>query len=188
MHKSASKSEGSQVCITQMHVPCSRGSLDWRGTPLERLLSLRLAPERKHPGPWWWCLPRTGPRRHRPWPPPAAKNMFTFHFSVRLSHLSEVCEAQCSDLSCSSSEYHVACFHHEAHSLLRLYSSAQACPNGYVNTTSTPNNSEEGADLSTVTCRNSNRAHFHTYVIIFFFFLEGGLTTPSSKSKHVNPE
>lgn len=75
-----------QVCLTQMHkqfiqcVPYSRGLLNSRGTPLEQLLSLQLAPVRKHPGPWWWCLPRTGPRRHRLWLPLAAENMFTFQF------------------------------------------------------------------------------------------------------------
>lgn len=108
--------------------------------------------------------------------------------SVHLSHLSEVCEAQCSDSSCSSSTYHVACFHHKAHNLLRLYSSAQACPNGYVNTTSTPNNSEEGADLSTVHLPQQQTCSFPHLRHHFFFGGGGGLATPSSKSKHVNPE
>lgn len=53
--------------------PYSRGLLDWRGTPLGQLLSLQLAPAQKHPGLWWRCLPRTGPRMHRLWLPLAAR-------------------------------------------------------------------------------------------------------------------
>lgn len=61
-----------QICNARIdssckHVPYSRGLLNSRGTPLGQLLSLQLAPVQKHPGPWWWCLPRTGPRRHRLW-------------------------------------------------------------------------------------------------------------------------
>lgn len=68
-------------CIikSQQFVPYSRGWLDWRGTPHGQLLSLLLAQAQKHPGLWWWCLPRTGPRIHHLWLLQAVKNVY---FSV----------------------------------------------------------------------------------------------------------
>lgn len=58
-------------------VPYNTGWQGWTGTPLEQLLSLQLAPEQKHPVPWWWCLPRTGPRRHPRWLPQAEGKKWT---------------------------------------------------------------------------------------------------------------
>lgn len=53
-------------------VPCSRELPGWRGTPPSRRGSLRRAPVRRRPAPWWWGPPRTDPRRHHLWPPLAS--------------------------------------------------------------------------------------------------------------------
>lgn len=73
-------------------VPYSRGLPGLTATPLEQLLSLQLAPEQKHPGLWWWCLPRTGPRRHPLWLPPAVENTDTF--SRQIHQMNRILDAK----------------------------------------------------------------------------------------------
>lgn len=53
--------------------PCNTGSPSSKGIPLAPRGSPQLAPGQRHPALTWLCLPRTGPRRHRPLPPQAAE-------------------------------------------------------------------------------------------------------------------